>query len=138
MATINCSEIFKILADETRLRVLNLFLVSKASLCACEIVDALEMPQYTISKHLAVLGYAGLVDVEKDGLWGYYHLKRDESKNGKLLAFLQHYLTGETFETDGRNLEFRLSLRNHGKCVVGFVPQRELLKLIKERTEAAI
>jgi DNA-binding transcriptional ArsR family regulator len=128
------SEVFKALADETRLRVLNLFLLSDESLCVCEIVDALKIPQYNVSKHLTLLKHAGLVDVEKEGLWGYYHLKNDEPKNRPLFAFLKNDLTGERFETDKRNLEVRLLLREEGKCVVGFVPERELLKLIKERT----
>jgi ArsR family transcriptional regulator len=127
------SEIFKALADETRLRVLNLFLVSKGSLCVCEIVDALELPQYNISKHLTVLRYADLVDVEKEGLWGYYHLKTDESKNRELFTFLKNYLTGETFETDRRNLETRLKLREEGKCVVGNVPEQKSGKQIKKK-----
>jgi ArsR family transcriptional regulator len=130
------SEVFKALADETRLRVLNLFFLSEESLCVCEIVDALKIPQYSVSKHLMLLKHACLVDVEKEGLWGYYHLKKDEPKNRPIFAFLKNYLTGETFETDRRNLEVRLLLREAGKCVVGFVPERELLKLIKERTAA--
>ncbi|MEX1275389.1 MAG: metalloregulator ArsR/SmtB family transcription factor, partial [Bacteroidota bacterium] len=101
-------EVFKALADETRLRVLNLFLLSEQPLCVCEIVDALKVPQYNISKHLTLLKHAGLVDVEKEGLWGYYRLKKDEPKNRAILAFLKDYLTGETFETDRRNLEVRL------------------------------
>jgi DNA-binding transcriptional ArsR family regulator len=128
------SEVFKALADETRLRVLNLFLLSEEPLCVCEIVDALKIPQYNVSKHLTLLKHAGLVDVEKEGLWGYYHLKQDEPKNCELFGFLKGYLTGDTFVTDGRNLEVRLLLREEGKCVVGFVPEAELLKLIKERT----
>jgi DNA-binding transcriptional ArsR family regulator len=130
------SEVFKALADETRLRVLNLFLLSEKPLCVCEIVDALKVPQYNVSKHLTLLKHAGLVDVEKEGLWGYYHLKNDEPKNRPLFAFLKDSLTGQAFETDRRNLEVRLLFREEGKCVVGFVPEEELLKLIKERTAA--
>ncbi len=130
------SEALKVLGDETRLRVLNLFLVSKEPLCVCEIVDALKVPQYNVSKHLTVLRHAGLVDVEKEGLWGYYHLKRDEPKNVALFNFLKTFLTAEIFKADKRNLEARLLLREDGKCVVGFVSERELLKLIKEKTAA--
>lgn len=130
------SEVFRALADETRLRVLNLFLLSDESLCVCEIVDALKIPQYNVSKHLTLLKHAGLVDVEKEGIWGYYHLKKDEPKNRSIFAFLKNYLAGETFETDRRNLQVRLLLREAGKCVVGFVPEQELLKLIKEKTAA--
>jgi DNA-binding transcriptional ArsR family regulator len=132
------SEIFKALADDTRLRVLNLFLVTKGSLCVCEIVDALELPQYNISKHLTVLRYVGLVDVEKEGLWGYYHLKNDEPKNRELFTFLKNYLTGKTFDTDRCNLEVRLKLREEGKCVVGTVPEQKSGKQIKKKALQAI
>jgi ArsR family transcriptional regulator len=131
------SEVFKALADETRIRVLNLFLFSEQALCVCEIVDALKVPQYNISKHLTLLKHAGLVDVEKEGLWGYYRLKKNGPKNRALLAFLRGYLTGEALETDRRNLEVRLLLREEGKCVVGFVSEQDLLKLIKEKSVGA-
>jgi len=132
------SEIFKALADDTRLRVLNLFLVSKGAICVCEIVDALELPQYNISKHLTVLRYVGLVDVEKEGLWGYYHLKSDEPKNRKLFAFLKNDLRGETYDTDSYNLELRLKLREEGKCVVGNVSEYKVGKPIKKKAAQAI
>ena len=131
------SEIFKALADGTRLRVLNLILVSKGPICVCEIVDALKLPQYGISKHLTLLKHAGIVEVEKTGLWGYYHLKTDAPGNKILFAFLRNYLTGDTFQEDKRNLALRLILREEGKCVVGFVSQRELSKRINEKTPEA-
>ncbi|MEX2190816.1 MAG: metalloregulator ArsR/SmtB family transcription factor, partial [Bacteroidota bacterium] len=87
---------------------MNLFLASVESLCVCEIVDALKLPQYNVSKHLTLLRHSGLVDVEKEGLWGYYHLRGNEPKNAALVNFLRAFLTGETFETDRRNLEVRL------------------------------
>lgn len=128
------SELFKALSDETRLRVLNLFLQSNESLCVCELVDALKIPQYNVSKHLTVLRHANLVEVEKEGLWGYYRLRKDDTKNRQLFNFLKNFLSGETFEADKRNLEIRLLLREEGKCVVGFVSERELLRLIKEKS----
>jgi len=131
------SEVFKVLADATRLRVFNLFLASKESLCVCEIVDALGTPQYTVSKDLALLRYQGLVTVEKEGLWGYYRLKDDEPKNHELLAFLKKFLTGEILNNDRRKLMERLALRDQGKCVVGFVPKWELQQLMRERRVTA-
>lgn len=131
-------EIFKALSDNTRLRVLNLFLAAKDSLCVCEIVDALKLPQYNISKQLTVLKQAGIVEVEKKGLWGYYRLKGDQSANQALFAFLKNYLDDETFRNDERNLETRLLLREEGKCVVGLVPERELLRRIKEKSNTFV
>jgi ArsR family transcriptional regulator len=128
------TDVFKALSDNTRLRVLNLFLAANGSLCVCEIVDALKLPQYNISKQLTVLRQAGIVEVEKRGLWGYYHLRGDQSANQTLFTFLKSYLDDETFKNDRRNLEARLLLRKDGKCVVGLLPQRQLLKRIKEKS----
>ena len=129
-------EVFKALSDNTRLRVLNLFLAANDALCVCEIVDALKLPQYNISKQLTVLKQAGIVEVEKKGLWGYYRLKGDQSANQALFAFLKNYLDDETFRNDKRNLEARLLLREEGKCVVGLIPAQEPLERIKEKSNA--
>jgi ArsR family transcriptional regulator len=65
----------KALSDETRLRIVNL-LSNYNELCVCEIVDALGLPQSTISRHLTVLKNAGLVEDRKQGLWVIYKFLR--------------------------------------------------------------
>jgi ArsR family transcriptional regulator len=62
--------IFKALADETRLRILALLLAGE--LCVCEIIAALELPQSTISRHLACLRKSGWVLGRRQGTWMYY------------------------------------------------------------------
>ncbi|MBI2487642.1 MAG: winged helix-turn-helix transcriptional regulator [Deltaproteobacteria bacterium] len=126
------TKVFKALADDTRLRIVNLFLKER-SLCVCEIVDALRIPQYQISKHLSVLRNAGLLDFEKRGTWAYYFIKIDEPLNRILFSFLGKYLKNEIFQQDIMALENRLILRENGKCIVGLVSQGELLKMIKEK-----
>ncbi|MBI4583446.1 MAG: helix-turn-helix transcriptional regulator [Planctomycetes bacterium] len=64
--------LYRALADLTRLRILRLLL--KKELCVCDLVDALEVPQPKVSRHLAYLRRAGLVTARKDGLWSYYKL----------------------------------------------------------------
>lgn len=64
--------IFRALSDRTRLRILNL--LQGGELCVCDVVDVLDSPQPTISRHLAYLRKAGLVIARKDGLWSYYRL----------------------------------------------------------------
>lgn len=110
----------KALADETRLRVINLLLAAKVPLCVCEIVDALELPQYQVSRHLIILKNAGLVSVEKQGTWAYHSVDGGNKGNEAVFGFLKDFLTGERFEQDRKHLERRLSLRKDGKCVVGF------------------
>jgi ArsR family transcriptional regulator len=65
--------LIKALADETRLRCVML-LVAETELCVCEFGHALEESQPKISRHLAALRKAGLVQDRRAGQWVYYHL----------------------------------------------------------------
>jgi ArsR family transcriptional regulator, arsenate/arsenite/antimonite-responsive transcriptional repressor len=66
--------VFKALADKTRLRILAL--LGNNEVCVCHIHDSLELPQPTVSRHLAYLRRVGLVDVRRDGVWMHYQLAR--------------------------------------------------------------
>lgn len=68
----NEAQLFKALADETRLRVLALLL--EGELCVCELIAALELPQSTVSRHLAYLRNSGWVTDRRQGVWMYYRL----------------------------------------------------------------
>ncbi len=125
------NKIFKALSDETRLRVLNLFVKSGENLCVRELMDALKIPQYKISKALNVLKKAGLVEFKKESTFIYYMLNSKIQKNKDLFKFLNSYLSNELFKEDEHRLEKRLSLRVNNKCVVGIIPEKELLKLLK-------
>ena len=70
-------QLFKALADETRLRILGLLLMGEV--CVCHIHESLRVPQPKVSRHLAYLRRAGLVDTRREGLWIYYRLA--ESSN---------------------------------------------------------
>lgn len=69
---------FRAFADETRLRILNL-LARRRELCVCDIQSILGVSQPKVSRHLAYLRSAGLVNVRKEGLWKHYSLTRAES-----------------------------------------------------------
>ncbi len=127
------AEILKILGDQTRLRVAHLLVAADRSLCVCEIVDALSIPQYQVSKILVMLRRAGLVDVDRNGTWGYYHPISDEETNNVVFDFVRGYCTGEPFESDVRNLDNRLALREGDRCVVGFVDSKELETLMRKK-----
>jgi len=62
----------KALADENRVRAI-LFL-REGELCLCQIVEMLGLAPSTVSKHMAVLHQAGLVESRKEGRWMYYRL----------------------------------------------------------------
>jgi len=63
---------FKALSDETRLRILCLLL--EGELCVCDIMAVLQLPQSTISRHLAYLKNSGWVDDRRCGVWMYYSI----------------------------------------------------------------
>jgi ArsR family transcriptional regulator, arsenate/arsenite/antimonite-responsive transcriptional repressor len=64
--------LFAALADGTRLRILAL--LQAGEICVCDIHGSLDLPQPTVSRHLAYLRKAGLVVGRKDGLWVHYRL----------------------------------------------------------------
>ncbi len=115
--------ILKALGDERRLRLLRL-LLTKRELCVCELVDALRLPQYEVSRNLAALRKTGLVDDRRDGLWAYYFIpetaRQDEFISG-LLDLIHEQVTGpKLLSSDLVRLQERLSLRIGDQCVVGF------------------
>ena len=77
-ATLKIDLIFRALSDRTRLRILNLLL--NGELCVCDLVDVLEAPQPTVSRHLAYLRKAGLAVARKEGQWSYYRLLPAQSE----------------------------------------------------------
>lgn len=67
------SAFFSALSNEIRLRCLML-LVKHKELCVCEFTFAFGQPQPAVSRHLALLRGAGLVQDRRQGLWIYYSL----------------------------------------------------------------
>ena len=67
-------ELFKAFADPVRLRLLNL--LSDGEVCVCYLHEALDLPQSTVSRHLAYLRKRGLVVGRKEGLWVHYRLAK--------------------------------------------------------------
>ncbi len=115
--------VLRALGDERRLRLLRL-LLTKKELCVCELVDALNLPQYEVSRNLAALRKAGLVDDRRDGLWAYYFIPEtahQDSLIGGLLNLIREQVTGpKLLASDLVRLQERLALRVGGQCVVGF------------------
>src|SRR3954454_2323419 len=67
--------LLKALADPVRLRLLSLVAShADGEVCVCELNDAFDLSQPTISHHLKVLHEAGLLDRSKRGVWVYYRV----------------------------------------------------------------
>jgi ArsR family transcriptional regulator len=111
--------IFRALADQTRLRIVRILFVGGES-TVCELVDALQLPQYSVSRHLSILRHANIVNERREGAWRYYStLVKPESFAGKLLTIIESNLSEEQLEADLILYKKRLALRVDGKCVVG-------------------
>jgi len=70
---------FKVLADESRLKMLWL-LFNRQELCVCDIMAVLEITQSKASRHLATLRNIGIVTDRREGQWSYYSLSPVKDK----------------------------------------------------------
>lgn len=77
--------IFKALADETRLKIIDM--LSCGTMCACDILEEFSISQSTLSYHMRILTESGLVSANRDGSWMRYTLNRQ--KADELLEFLK-------------------------------------------------
>lgn len=111
----------KALSDPARVRVLVL-LLQQGELCVCELVDAMEMSQSTLSSHLQIIRQAGLVTTRREGKWVYYGLEPAQTPlMESLLA--QHQATlkaDKRLQRDAQRIAQRLALRQDGCCLLGF------------------
>lgn len=64
--------LFRALADRTRLRLLNL--MGTDEICVCFLVEGLKTNQPKISRHLAYLRRAGVVETRREGKWMHYRV----------------------------------------------------------------
>jgi ArsR family transcriptional regulator len=115
----NVTQLLDALSDPTRLRLLRL--LRQQELCVCELVDALRIPQYKISRHLRKLRARGLVEARRDGRWMHYQLSR-RGAQARLVRDLLHVVCSRVDETpigkqDDRGLRRRLAAGKVGRCL---------------------
>jgi ArsR family transcriptional regulator, arsenate/arsenite/antimonite-responsive transcriptional repressor len=86
------SILFKALSDPTRLRLLNL--LAGGDTCVCELTDTLGVVQPKVSRHLARLKRAGLVDARRNGKWIHYRwAQHGDPLVRHVLAGLREWMT---------------------------------------------
>jgi ArsR family transcriptional regulator, arsenate/arsenite/antimonite-responsive transcriptional repressor len=72
------SPLLKALADPVRLRLLSLVAShADGEACVCDLHEAFDLSQPTISHHLKVLHETGLLERTKRGVWVYYRVRAD-------------------------------------------------------------
>jgi ArsR family transcriptional regulator, arsenate/arsenite/antimonite-responsive transcriptional repressor len=116
------------LADATRLRVVAA--LRQRELCVCELCDALEATQSTLSTHLTLLRNAGITRTRKQGKWIYYRLS--DQATPLIETFLRHFADAKRdkrMRRDTDRVRQRLKLRENGCCNVGFKQHRARQRL---------
>lgn len=93
-------KLFAALADPTRLRLLNL--MQGREVCVCYFVEILEQGQPKISRHLAYLRRAGIVEARREGKWMHYRIERpNDMRAASILdAALNSFKTDRNMKAD--------------------------------------
>lgn len=71
---VRASELLKVVAHPQRLAVLDL-LGSRKHMCVSDLVEALGIEQAILSQHLTLMRDKGLLGVEREGKYSFYHLR---------------------------------------------------------------
>jgi ArsR family transcriptional regulator, arsenate/arsenite/antimonite-responsive transcriptional repressor len=85
---------FRALADRTRLRLLSL--MGAGEICVCFLVEILKTNQPKISRHLAYLRRAGIVDARREGQWMHYRIvEPDDPDTARILKDVMTWLAND-------------------------------------------
>lgn len=124
----NLLRVYDCLCDATRLRLLNL--LARQPLCVCHLEAALQVPQASISRHLAYLRRHGMVTVTRQGPWRVYALAEPAPAALRAnLACLQDARSTEPqLARDVARLN-RLATQVDCGCADPQVPRRRILRL---------
>jgi ArsR family transcriptional regulator, arsenate/arsenite/antimonite-responsive transcriptional repressor len=124
--------IARTLGDPTRIRIVAA--LRNGELCVCELVDALDISQSSLSSHLQICRQSGVVTTRKESRWIYYALSpRYVQLIEGIFSELQTVRRDEQLRQDSRRLKKRLQMREGGRCVVGFgqlKPEGELADVL--------
>ena len=107
----------KALGDPNRVRALLALL--QEELCVCQVVELLGLAPSTVSKHMAILKQAGLVESRKEGRWVYYRAAATEvpEEITEVLEWVSSCCSGSReAQDDSRNLKGILSMNPEELC----------------------
>ncbi len=83
------AQLFKVLGDPTRVRILNMLATADEPVCVCELVPALGLSQPTVSHHLKKLTDAGLLARQQRGTWAFFSIEPDAASRLSAVADLK-------------------------------------------------
>jgi ArsR family transcriptional regulator len=101
----NIENLFKALADRTRLRLISL--IGDSEVCVCFLVEILKTSQPKISRHLAYLRRAQIVAARREGKWMHYRLTEPPDEHAARILREVRASLGEhpEFQRDREKLE---------------------------------
>jgi len=110
------AQTIKALSDPIRLRVI-LLLLSGGELCVCDLMAVLNLPQSTVSRHLAYLKRSCWVNTRREGLWIYYTITDQPCRfcTGTLLLLEQELASLPEAQADQEAL-IRYRAKNSSLC----------------------
>jgi len=88
------AEIFKALSDNNRLKVV-IALTKKEELCACDIINIMDVTGATVSRHMSILLHSSIVKSRKEGRWVYYTLNRNDDFINAIILNIEKIATGQ-------------------------------------------
>jgi ArsR family transcriptional regulator, arsenate/arsenite/antimonite-responsive transcriptional repressor len=96
--------LYKALGDPTRLRIVALLV--NGELCVCHLQHVLGLPQAHVSRHLAVLRAAGVVEARREGSWIHYRLREqdDRDRARQLRALTEAYASRDALRRDVKRI----------------------------------
>ena len=109
------AQLLKALGDETRLKMIGL--LKHGELCVCDIMEVLDLPQSTASRHLAYLKNSHWVVGRRKGKWMYYKLHSDLSNCPIHNSIIEHISTLPDLQKDYEKLVTYLEKKcNSAQC----------------------
>ncbi len=106
-------QVFKVLADSNRMRILKL--LEKRKMCVCELASILGITQPSVSRHLKKLKRSQLINEEQDSFWTNYYLARSKNLYVRaLLVNLKSWLNNDKRISD--DLKKAEKINRHQLC----------------------
>lgn len=119
---------FAALADNTRLRLLNL--MGETEVCVCYFVEVIGTNQPKISRHLAYLRKAGIVAARRDGIWAHYRVVAPKNEHAaRVLRDVQEWLKNDKVMQKDRKQLAKVCCAPHPPISVQAAPRPEVSAL---------
>ena len=93
----------KALSDRNRLRIV-VALENGRELCACQLIELLQLKGGTVSRHLSILSQSDLIESRKDGRWIYYSLSEHFKNTSLFHSILAEVKGSDEYKNDKKQI----------------------------------